>query len=94
MAREAYYKAHTIPLFIGHARAQLLRQDISVMGGLDIITLTYRALGATGSPTIKFFRQVVVERTIYQLYFVPADKIGNNCTTQRNTFFNSIRIKK
>jgi hypothetical protein len=94
VAREAYYKARTIPLFISHARAQLLSQDISIIGGLDVITLTYRALGVTGSPTIKFFRQVVVERTIYQLNFVPADKIGNNCATQRDRFFNSIRIKR
>ncbi|MBU6121179.1 hypothetical protein [Hymenobacter siberiensis] len=93
-ARENYYKTRTIPLLIKHARGQLLSQKIGSIDGLDVITLSYRALGATGKPTIKFFRQIIMGRTIYQLYFVPADNIGKSCEVQRLRFFNSISIKK
>ena len=93
-ARENYYKSHTIPLFISHARGQLLDQKISTIAGVDVITLRYRALGPTGSPTVKFFRQIVVGRMIYQFYFAPTDKTGNRCEAQRLRFFDSIQIKK
>lgn len=93
-AREHYYKTHTIPLFISHTRGQLVSQKISSIAGFDVITLSYRALGATGAPTIKFFRQVVVGRMIYQLYFVPVDKVGDSCEAQRLRFFDSIDLKK
>lgn len=93
-ARHDYYKSHTIPLFINHAKGLLLNQEIGSIAGVDVITLRYRTLGGTGSPTVKFFRQVLVGRTIYQLYFAPTDKIGNSCKEQRLRFFNSIHLKK
>jgi hypothetical protein len=92
-AREQCYKDRTVPLFISHARGQLLSQEFSSVAGLDVITLSYQVLGATGRPTINFFRQVIVGRTIYQLYFAPADGIGTSCKAQRLKFFNSIRPK-
>jgi hypothetical protein len=90
--RSSYYKSRVIPLLISQAHGQLLAQHIGQQQGTDVVTLQYRALDATGSPTVKYLRMLTIGQTVYQLYFVPKDKTGANCKVQRSRFFDSIRI--
>lgn len=90
--RANYYRTHTIPLLVAHARGVLMGQEISSAGGLDLITVKYQVLGPTGSPTVKYLRMTTVGRMIYQLFFVPKDRVGTTSATQRIRFFDSFRV--
>jgi hypothetical protein len=87
--REAYYRNRSIPLLMAQTHGELLEQAVIAKPNLDSFTVKFRALTTDGAPGVKYVRVLTSKQRLYQLYFIPKDKVGTKGTAQRTQFFDA-----
>lgn len=91
--RKEYYLNRMIPLMLRQEYPNLLEQSVTEQAGVDMVTVKYKTLLPDSAWAIKYLRVLTVDKTVYQLHFLPLRQAGDFKEAERLRFFNSVEVR-